>query len=101
MELASTSHDRHRVAAATTVYRSAALPRQSDAAGDSAPLSSLVGNQDLLDIGGLGITAAKFATSVTIKASGANTLITIGTNSIQLNGVAAGTVTAADFRLAP
>ena len=56
---------------------------------------------DLLDISSLGITAATFASSVTIAASGVNTLITIGANSIQLNGVAAATVSATDFRLAP
>jgi Ca2+-binding RTX toxin-like protein len=56
---------------------------------------------DLLDMSSLGITAATFASSVTIAASGVNTLITIGANSIQLNGVAAATVSATDFRLAP
>jgi hypothetical protein len=55
---------------------------------------------DQLDISALGITAATFASAVTIAASGASTLITIGTSSIQLNGVAAATVNAADFRLA-
>jgi Ca2+-binding RTX toxin-like protein len=56
---------------------------------------------DLLDIGGLGITAATFASSVKIAASGPNTLITFGADSIQLNGVTAASITAADFRLAP
>ena len=48
-----------------------------------------VGGQDLLDISGLGITAADFAASVVIS-SGANPLITIGANSIKLYGVGAG-----------
>jgi trimeric autotransporter adhesin len=58
---------------------------------------------DLLDISSLGITAATFASSVTIAASAANpanTLITIGASSIQLNGVAAATVSQNDFHLA-
>ena len=58
---------------------------------------------DQIDISGLGITAATFASSVKIAASGVggvNTLITIGTGSIQLNGVAAATVGQNDFHLA-
>jgi Ca2+-binding RTX toxin-like protein len=60
----------------------------------------LVGG-DKLGIAGLGITAATFASSVTIAASGANTLITIGTGSIQLNGVAAASIHQSNFNLAP
>jgi Ca2+-binding RTX toxin-like protein len=58
---------------------------------------------DLLDVSGLGITAATFAASVKIAASGAtgaNTLITIGASSIQLNAVAAATVSESNFHLA-
>ena len=55
---------------------------------------------DLLDISGLGVTSATFASTVTIAASGANTLITIGASSIQLNGIAAANVNGSDFRLA-
>jgi hypothetical protein len=57
-----------------------------------------VGAQDLLRLDPtLGITAANFAASVSISASGANTLITIGGNSITLLGVAAASVTVDDF----
>ena len=57
-----------------------------------------VGAQDFLRLDPtLGITAANFASSVTIAASGANTVITIGTQSITLLGVAAANVTADDF----
>jgi hypothetical protein len=63
--------------------------------------SNPVGGQDLLDISGLGITAATFAASVKIAASGSTTLISIDADSIRLSGVAPATIDAADFRLAP
>jgi Ca2+-binding RTX toxin-like protein len=57
-----------------------------------------VGAQDFLRLDPtLGITAANFAASVTIAASGANTVITIAGNQITLLGVAAANVTADDF----
>ena len=57
-----------------------------------------VGAQDFLRLDPtLGITAANFAANVSIAASGANTLITIGGNSITLLGVAAANVTVDDF----
>lgn len=56
------------------------------------------GAQDFLRLDPtLGITAANFSSSVTISASGGNTLITIGGNSITLLGVAAANVTVDDF----
>jgi Ca2+-binding RTX toxin-like protein len=56
------------------------------------------GAQDFLRLDPtLGITAANFASSVTISASGGNTLITIGGNSITLLGVATANVTVDDF----
>ncbi|MDT4857740.1 hypothetical protein FQZ97_921740 [compost metagenome] len=59
------------------------------------------GGQDRLDISGLGITAATFASSVQINAAGADTLINIGADSIRLVGVADATsVNATDFILA-
>ncbi|WP_044870706.1 peroxidase family protein [Pseudomonas sp. LFM046] len=59
------------------------------------------GGQDLMDISGLGITAANFVASVSIVDQGANTQVTIGANHIVLVGVAdATTVTQADFILA-
>ena len=63
--------------------------------------------QDLLNVTALGISAANFATRVTIVASGANTVITVRNanntvaGTITLNGVAAGTVSQGDFVLAP
>ncbi len=61
------------------------------------------GGQDLIDLTGLGITAANFATSVIItNAGGGNTLITItGQGSITLTGVGVAAVNATDFILAP
>jgi Ca2+-binding RTX toxin-like protein len=58
--------------------------------------------QDLLDVSGLGITAASFAGSVTIQDIGAYTLLNFaGGNSIQLVGVDDATsITASDFLLA-
>jgi hypothetical protein len=57
--------------------------------------------QDLLNIAGLGITAATFGTEVSIGSDGAGgTLITIGGNTITLNLVDPVTVTSADFILA-
>jgi len=62
------------------------------------------GGQDLLDISGLGITAATFAGSVTITDLGANTLVDFGVDgSIVLTGVTgvgANSITQADFLLA-
>jgi Ca2+-binding RTX toxin-like protein len=61
------------------------------------------GGQDFLDIAGLGITAANFATSVIITDLGAEMSVTIGANSILLHGVTgdgANTITQADFLLA-
>ncbi|UUZ65404.1 calcium-binding protein [Polaromonas sp. P1-6] len=57
--------------------------------------------QDLLNISGLGITAATFAASVTIAQQGADTLVTIAgtTDSIQLVGVSSATINASDFLL--
>jgi Ca2+-binding RTX toxin-like protein len=61
---------------------------------DSAP----GGGQDFLNLGlSLGINAGNFAANVSIGASGGNTLITIGGDTITLLGVAAATVTIDDF----
>ena len=51
--------------------------------------ANAIGGQDLLDISGLGITAATFAASVTIADLGNDTLVTINgtSNSILLLGV--------------
>ena len=60
------------------------------------------GGQDLLDISDLGITSANFATSVSIKDLGRDTLVIIGDNSILLEGVngsGSNTITQADFLL--
>jgi Ca2+-binding RTX toxin-like protein len=59
--------------------------------------------QDLLNISGLGITAATFAASVTITDLGANTLVAIGANSILLlgvDGVSPNNIAQDDFLLA-
>jgi hypothetical protein len=60
-----------------------------------------VGGQDQLDISALGITAGTFAASVIITDAGADTLVTIGADSITLAGIGnAGNVDATDFILA-
>ena len=58
-------------------------------------------NKDLMDISGLGITAANFAASVTIaNGGGGSTLVTVGATSIRLLGVATASIDQTDFRLA-
>ena len=60
-----------------------------------------VGSGDLMDISGLGIAAgASFNNSVKIAAAGTSTLISIGTDSIRLNGVAAANISSSNFLLA-
>ncbi|SFQ30831.1 calcium-binding protein, partial [Pseudomonas borbori] len=59
------------------------------------------GGQDLLNIAALGVTAANFAANVAIADVGADTLVTIGADSIRLVGIAdATTITQTDFILA-
>lgn len=62
--------------------------------------ASPAGGQDHLDISALGITTATFGGSVTVAASGSDTLVTIGVNSIRLTGIAAAAIDTTDFRLA-
>jgi Ca2+-binding RTX toxin-like protein len=60
-----------------------------------------IGGQDLLDISGLGITAASFSADVKISAGAhGSTMITIGTNSIRLLNVTPSNIDVTDFRLA-
>ena len=59
------------------------------------------GGQDLLNIAALGVTAANFAGNVTIADVGADTLVSVGGDSIRLVGIAdATTITQTDFILA-
>jgi Ca2+-binding RTX toxin-like protein len=58
-----------------------------------------IGGQDRLDITGTGVTAFTFSAAVTIEQSGANTLVTIGDDTITLIGIAQATITQADFLL--
>jgi len=65
--------------------------------------ANAVGGQDLLDISGLGITALTFDALVDIDVAGIDTLVTIGANTITLqgvNGVGANSIQQADFILA-
>ena len=62
--------------------------------------SNPVGGQDLMDISGLGVTAATFSASVQIAAFGAGAKVTFATNSINLLGVAPASIDQTDFRLA-
>ena len=61
----------------------------------SAPGAS----QDLIDISGLGITAATFAASVTIG-GGANALISVAGGTISLTGVNQSAIDMTNFKLA-
>jgi large repetitive protein len=54
-------------------------------------------SNDLIDISGLGVTAATFATSVTIG-GGPNALISVGGGAITLNGVNQSTINITDFQ---
>jgi Ca2+-binding RTX toxin-like protein len=56
--------------------------------------------QDLLNIAEFGITSATFAANVTITANGADTVVGIGADSIQLVGVNSAAVDQTDFILA-
>lgn len=59
-----------------------------------------VGGQDMMDISGLGITAATFAANVTVaNGGGGATLVTIGANSIRLLAVGPANITQSDFVL--
>ncbi len=60
-----------------------------------------IGSQDLLDISGLGITAANFAANVKVTAgTNGSTIVTIGASSIHLQNVAPSSIDMIDFRLA-
>ncbi len=62
---------------------------------------AVAGSLDVVDISALGVTAANFATSVTITAAGpTGTLLTIGADSIKLLNVAPASITLTDFKLA-
>jgi Ca2+-binding RTX toxin-like protein len=67
--------------------------------------AGLAANKDLIDVSGLGITAATFATSVALS-GGSNALITIlgggaAGGTILLSGVNQSAINAADFKFAP
>ena len=55
------------------------------------------GGQDLIDVSGRGFSAGSIGTSILISASGSDTLVTIGADTIRLFGVASANVTATDF----
>ena len=74
-----------------------------DTITDFTAHAGATGNKDLLDIRGLGITAATFAASVKIAAAaGGATMVSFGgsTNSIQLLNVAPTGISITDFKLA-
>jgi hypothetical protein len=56
--------------------------------------------QDLLDISGLGVTAARFASAVSIAQAGADAVVTIGGDTITLVGANASSLGQSDFILA-
>ncbi|WP_317850314.1 calcium-binding protein, partial [Pseudomonas sp. GL-RE-19] len=55
--------------------------------------------QDLLDITGMGVTSAVFASNVSITADGADTVVGIGADTIRLVGVNSAAVDQTDFIL--
>jgi hypothetical protein len=58
------------------------------------------GGQDLIDISGLGITAASFAASVHLTGSAAGTTIAIGADTLLLTAIGVASVDTSDFLLA-
>ncbi|GJE19576.1 peroxidase family protein [Methylobacterium marchantiae] len=58
-----------------------------------------LGGQDLIDLSGLGITAATFASQVAIHQIGANTVVWVGSDTILLSALAANTIDQTDFFL--
>lgn len=58
-----------------------------------------IGGQDHIDLSGLGITAATFASQVSIHQAGANTIVSVGSDTIMLAAVAANTIDQSDFFL--
>jgi Ca2+-binding RTX toxin-like protein len=58
------------------------------------------GGQDLIDLSGLGITAANFALSVSLVGSAAGTTIAIGADTLLLTAIPLATVDSSDFLLA-
>ncbi len=66
--------------------------------GDDIILDFKVG-LDLVDLSGHGITAASFASRVSITSSGLDTLVTIGSDTLTLNGVDKDSVSAEDFKM--
>jgi Ca2+-binding RTX toxin-like protein len=74
-----------------------------DTITDFTAHAGAAGNKDLMDISGLGITAAMFGTNVHIAASaGPATMVTFTgtTDSIQLLGVTVANIDQSDFKLA-
>jgi Ca2+-binding RTX toxin-like protein len=70
---------------------------------DASPDTGAGSVQDRLDVSGLGITAATFASQVAITIVGADTLVQIGADSILLagvNGLGDNAITSTDFILA-
>jgi Ca2+-binding RTX toxin-like protein len=63
--------------------------------------SNPTGGQDTLDVRDLGVTAANFASLVTIAQQGANVLVTINGQTITLAGETAANVTISDFLVGP
>jgi Ca2+-binding RTX toxin-like protein len=55
------------------------------------------GGQDKIDVAGRGFSAASIGGAILIAASGADTLITIGADTIRLLGISAANVDAGDF----
>ena len=72
-----------------------------DTITDFTAHAGAAGNKDLMDISGLGITAATFAANVTIaNGGGGSTLVTFGGNSIRLLAVGPANINQSDFILA-
>ncbi|NOU06654.1 MAG: hypothetical protein HOO99_10790, partial [Hyphomicrobiaceae bacterium] len=58
--------------------------------------SDAVGGQDKIDLSGRGFTAASLGSAIVISGT-TTTVITIGADTITLNGVASSTLSATDF----
>ena len=68
--------------------------------GDGDRVSDFVVGQDRIDLTGLGVTAATFASLVLVNTAGSGVTVTIGARTMRLDGVDSDDLTAASFILA-
>jgi Ca2+-binding RTX toxin-like protein len=86
----------------TDVFKYLASGFGTDTITDFTAHGGAVAERDLMDISGLGITAATFAASVTVtNAGGGFASVNIGADHMRLANTAVASINITDFRLAP